>query len=72
MILRLEFPLDIEETAAMTTPSSIDRAHFLHEHLQQAAPDLLRSMMTTFVNALMSAEADAIVGAPTARQARNG
>ncbi len=48
----------------MTTPSSIDPARFLHEHLQSASPDLLRSMMTTFVNTLMSAEADAICGAP--------
>jgi transposase-like protein len=34
------------------------------EHLQRAEPDLLRSMLLTFVQALMSAEADAICGAP--------
>jgi putative transposase len=39
-------------------------ARFLHEHLASASPDLLRSMLTTFVNTLMSAEADAICGAP--------
>ena len=44
---------------AMTAPSSIDPAHFLHEHLASASPDLLRSLLTTFINTLMSAEADA-------------
>jgi transposase-like protein len=29
-----------------------------------ASPDLLRSLLTTFVDALMSAEADAVCGAP--------
>ena len=47
----------------MTAPSSIDPAQFLHEHLAQASPDLLRQMLTTFVNALLSAEADTVCGA---------
>ena len=47
----------------MTAPSSIDPARFLHDQLASASPDLLRSMLTTFVNTLMSAEADAICGA---------
>src|SRR5688500_6587866 len=47
----------------MTAPSSIDPARFLHEHVAAASPDLLRSMLTTFVNTLMSAEADAVCGA---------
>src|SRR5688500_19968481 len=47
----------------MTAPSSIDPARFLHEHVASASPDLLRSMLTTFVNTLMSAEADAVCGA---------
>src|SRR4051812_20225640 len=47
----------------MTAPSSIDSAHFLHEQLAQASPDLLRQMLTTFINTLMSAEADAVCGA---------
>lgn len=38
----------------MTAPSSIDPARFLHEQLSQASPDLLRSMLTTFMNTLMS------------------
>ena len=45
------------------SPSSIDPARLLHEQLAQASPDLLRELLTTFVNALMSAEADAVCGA---------
>jgi transposase-like protein len=48
----------------VTAPSSIDPVSFLHDQLASASPDLLRSMLTTFVNTLMSAEADAICGAP--------
>jgi transposase-like protein len=47
----------------VTAPSSIDPTRFLHEQLAQASPDLLRCMLTTFVNTLMSAEADAVCGA---------
>ncbi len=46
----------------MATPS-IDPARFLHEHLAAASPDLLRSLLTTFIDTLMSTEADAICGA---------
>ena len=48
----------------MTAPSSIDPARFLHEQLASASPDLLRSMLSTFINTLMSAEADVVCGAP--------
>lgn len=47
----------------MTVNPSIDPARFLQEHLEQASPDLLRTMMTTFVNTLLSADADAVCGA---------
>lgn len=47
----------------MTAPHIIDPARFLSEQLEQASPDLMRSMLTTFINALMSAEADAVCGA---------
>jgi hypothetical protein len=59
-------------------PSSIDPTHFLHEQLAQALPDLLRSMLTTFINTLMSAEVDAVCGAgyressPERTNGRNG
>src|SRR3954467_12893414 len=46
----------------MANPS-IDPARFLHEHLAAASPDLLRSLLTTFIDTLMSAEADALCGA---------
>ena len=48
----------------MTARSSIDPARFLHEQLESASPDLLRHMLGVFVSTLMSAEADAICGAP--------
>jgi putative transposase len=54
----------LKETYAMTAPSSIDPARFLHEQLASASPDLLRSMLSTFINTLMSAEADVVCGAP--------
>jgi putative transposase len=54
----------LKETSAMTAPSSTGPARFLHDQLESASPDLLRSMLTTFINALMSAEADAVCGAP--------
>ncbi|NVM95675.1 IS256 family transposase [Arthrobacter wenxiniae] len=47
----------------MTAPHVIDPARFLSEQLEQASLDLMRSMLTTFINALMSAEADAVCGA---------
>lgn len=45
------------------TPHDIDPARFLEDHLAQASPDLLREMLTTFINALLSADADAVCGA---------
>lgn len=43
---------------------TLDPVTWLRKHLEQAEPDLLREMVRTFVQALMSAEADAICGAP--------
>jgi putative transposase len=48
----------------MAAKPSIDPARFLHDQVASASPDLLRSLLTTFVDALMSAEADAVCGAP--------
>ena len=48
----------------MTANISIDPARFLSEHLERAEPELLRSMLGTFIDALMGAEADALCGAP--------
>ena len=47
----------------MTAKPSIDPAEFLHEHLSQASPDLLRELMQGFVNTLLSADADSVCGA---------
>jgi putative transposase len=44
-------------------PKSIDLSEFMAEHLERAEPDLLRSMLKTFIEALMSTEADAVCGA---------
>ena len=47
----------------MTAPKSVDPAGLLREQLASASPDLLRAMVKTFAEALMSAEADAACGA---------
>jgi putative transposase len=47
----------------MTARSSIDPARLLEEQLAQASPDLLRELLQTFINTLLSAEADAVCGA---------
>src|SRR3954469_9238407 len=44
----------------MTVNPSIDPARLLQEQLAQASPDLLRELLQTFVNTLLSAEADAV------------
>jgi hypothetical protein len=68
----------LQKATHATAPSSIDPARFLHEHLTSASPDLLRQMLTTFINTLMSAEADAVRGAgygevsPDRTNVRNG
>ena len=48
----------------MTAPKSVTPASFLREQLDSASPDQLREMVKTFAEALMSAEADAVCGAP--------
>ncbi len=47
----------------MTASPSIDVSGWLSDQLAQASPDLLRAMVTTFAEALMGAEADAVCGA---------
>src|SRR5215210_349049 len=47
----------------MTVNPSIDPARMLQEQLGQASPDLLRELLQTFVNTLLSAEADVVCGA---------
>lgn len=47
----------------MTAAPIIDPARFLHDELSQASPDLMRELLATFINALLSAQADAVCGA---------
>ncbi len=51
----------------MTANHSIDPALFLSEHLERAEPELLRSMLKTFIEALMGAEAGTLCGVPLKR-----
>jgi putative transposase len=59
-------------------PNSIDLAQLMTEHLERAEPDLLRELLGVFVQALMSADADAACGAaygtrtPDRTNSRNG
>ncbi len=48
----------------MAAAPMLDPARLLHEQLESASPDLLRSLLATFIDTLMSAEADALCGAP--------
>lgn len=51
----------------MTAPHIVDPAGVLKEALGQASPDLMRSLLQTMINALLSADADAVVGAEYGR-----
>lgn len=46
----------------MTAPHIVDPAGLLSEALTDASPDLMRSLLQTMINALLSADADAVVG----------
>ncbi len=48
----------------MADVPSIDVAELIGKQLETASPDLLRGLLKAMVGALMSAEADAICGAP--------
>lgn len=47
----------------MTAPHIVDPATVLGEALTDASPDLMRHLLQTMINALLSADADAVVGA---------
>ncbi|QIX25869.1 IS256 family transposase [Nocardioides sp. JQ2195] len=51
----------------MTAPHIVDPAGLLSEALTEASPDLMRQMLQTMINALLSADADAVVGAEWGR-----
>jgi putative transposase len=62
----------------MTAPKSVDPAGLWREQVESVSPDLLRAMVKTFADALMSAEADTACGAgygersPERVNSRNG
>ena len=51
----------------MTAPHIVDPAGLLGEALLEASPDLMRSLLQSIINALLSADADAVVGAEYGR-----
>ncbi|MBB2988130.1 transposase-like protein [Terracoccus luteus] len=51
----------------MTAPHIVDPAGVLGEALSEASPDMMRSLLQTMINALLSADADAVVGAEYGR-----
>jgi putative transposase len=62
----------------MTAPHMIDPARMLGQALSDASPDLMRHLLGTVINALLSADADAVCGAeygvvsPDRVNSRNG
>ena len=62
----------------MTAPRIVDPAGLLGEALSDASPDLMRHLLGTVINALLSADADAVCGAewgqpsPDRSHQRNG
>ncbi len=51
----------------MTAPHIVDPAGLLGEALSEASPDLMRSLLQHTIDALLSADADAVVGAEWGR-----
>jgi len=62
----------------MTAPHIVDPARLLNQAVSDASPDLMRHLLGTVINALVSAEADAVCGAeygsvsPDRTNRRNG
>jgi hypothetical protein len=50
-------------TIAMTAPHIIDPGRLLGQALSDASPDLMRHLLSTVINALLSADADGVCGA---------
>src|SRR6476469_2731528 len=62
----------------MTAPHIVDPARLLDQALSDASPDLMRHLLGTVINSLLSADADAVCGAeygqvsPQRVNSRNG
>ena len=52
----------------MTAPHLIDPAGLLGQALSQVSPDLMCSLLQHVINVLLSADADAVCGAPWGQQ----
>ncbi|MFR4188489.1 MAG: IS256 family transposase, partial [Corynebacterium variabile] len=46
-----------------TSPHHIDPSTYLDELLTQASPDLMRQMLQSFINQILSTQADQVCGA---------
>jgi transposase-like protein len=53
----------------VTAPHIVDPAGLLGEALSEASPDLMRNLLQSVINTLLSADADAVVGAEWGRPA---
>ena len=51
----------------MTAPHIVDPAGLLGDALAEASPDLMRALLQSIINSLLSADADAVVGAEWGR-----
>ena len=51
----------------MTAPHIVDPSGLLGEALAEASPDLMRNLLQDVINALLSADADAVAGAEYGR-----
>lgn len=47
----------------MTAPHIVDPARVLGNLLTEASPDMMRQLLQNMINALLSADADAVCGA---------
>jgi len=63
VILREASYLNSKGINTMTAPHIVDPASLLSEALADASPDLMRHLLQTMINALLSADADAVIGA---------
>ena len=54
----------IDPALSSALPTSMPTPESIQERLSSASPDLLRELLSTFIDTLMSAEADALCGAP--------
>ncbi len=55
----------------MTSAHDIDLHQFLTDRQTDASPDLLRSLLSTFIDALMGAESDSLCGAGFGERSEN-